>query len=481
MPRCFSFTWWSKIFRRIRDFILEKLKRDRPEHSVPVAQSVKDSKIVPAQRSESEIVPSAEWVEMKAPNDDSSAVLVRHSQEQSELIRKHFEEFQLTNATLWHGGNLGPAIADQLASASNIVASGLQAGQVFEVIGTPQLVEGLKMGTHVLMQTAEGSLGTVVSSAGGRIAGQLRFAPASMAPVLAPVLAWQVLHGIAGTSQLRKINLRLDSMQRKLETIVARSEAGVLGEILNAIHTLDDILAERENTGTFTRDMETRLVWVEKTIGSFFERNRSLVELFQSKASEVHSLGGKTGAVRATNLLQEEGRQAMHDMEILVALVAADLRIKEARVYHAMEHNPADIQRRLDNTKVKAGEYRELLENLPSVEGLESHAQECVEEMSWWERQVSARGVKKETTKLDSLEIRDVKVPFQAGERSTEGRYVFWNDETGNTKIYMLPNGGSHNQIPIDIKKILLTSCVALLSYSAKQAINSQQSGKQGF
>ena len=437
MLRRFSFSWWSKIVRWIR----EKLKADRPEHSVPATQSVKGSRLAPTQRSEAEIDQSAVWVEMTAPNGDDSAVLVRHSLDQSELIRKSFEESQRTDATPWHGGNLGPAIADQLASESSLVMSGLQAGQVFEVIGTPQLVEGLKTGTHVLMQTAEGTLGTVVSSSSGKIAGQLRFAPASMAPFLAPVLAWQVLHGIAGTSQLRRINHRLDSLQRTLETIVARSEASVLGEVLNAIHTLNDILAERANTGTFTRDMETRLALTEQAIGSILERNRSLVELFHSKASEVHNLGGKTGAVRVTNLLQEEGRRAMHDMEILVALVAADLRIKEARVYHAMEHNPADIQRRLDNTKVKAGEYRELLENLPSVEGIESHAQECVEEMSWWKRQVSARGVRKETTKLDSLDLRDVKVPVQAGESSTEGRYVFWNDEAGDTKIYMLPNG----------------------------------------
>ena len=436
----FSFSWWSKIFRRIRNFILKKLKTDRSDHPVPATQSVKGSRLAPAQRSEAEIAQSAEWVEMTAPtNGDGSAVLVRYGKDQSKRIRKHFEELQRTDATPWHGGKLGPEIAYQLASASSLVMAGLQNGQVFQVIGTPQLVEGLKMGTHVLMQTAEGTLGTVVSSSSGKIAGQLRFAPASVAPFLAPVLAWQVLHAIASTSQLRKINLRLDSMQRKLETIVARDEAGVLGEILNAIHTLDDILAERENTGTFTRDMETRLALIEKTIGSFFERNRSFVELFHSKTSEIHRLSGKTGAVQATNFLQEEGRQAMHDMEILAALVAADLRIKEARVYHAMEHNPTDIQRRLNNTKEKADEYRELLENLPSVEGLKSHAQECVEEMSWWKRQVSARGVRKETTKLDSLDLRDVKV--QAGESSTEGRYMFWNDEAGDTKIYMLPNG----------------------------------------
>ena len=440
MLRRFSFSWWSNIVR----WILEKLKADRPEHSVPATQSVKGSRLAPTQRSEAEIDQSAVWVEMTAPNGDDSAVLVRHSLDQSELIRKSFEESQRTDATPWHGGNLGPAIADQLASESSLVMSGLQAGQVFEVIGTPQLVGGLKTGTHVLMQTAEGTLGTVVSSSSGKIAGQLRFAPASMAPFLAPVLAWQVLHGIAGTSQLHKINHRLDSLQRTLETIVARSEASVLGEVLNAIHTLNDILAERANTGTFTRDMETRLALAEQAIGSIFERNRSLVDLFHSKASEVYLLSGKTGASRTTNLLQEEGSQATHDMEMLVALVMADLQIGEARMYHAMERNPADIQRRLDEAKAKVGEHRELLKNLPSVEGLESHAQKCVAEMSLWERNVSARGVRKETAKLASLELSGVAVPIQAGESSTMDRYVFWKDEAGDTKIYMLSNGDSH-------------------------------------
>ncbi len=225
---------------------------------------------------------------------------------------------------------------------------------------------------------------------------------------------------------------------------MARSEVSVLGEVLNAIHTLNDILAERANTGTFTRDMETRLALAEQAIGSILERNRSLVDLFHSKASEVYRLSGKTGASRTTNLLKEEGGQATHDMEMLVALVMADLRIGETRMYHAMERNPADIQRRLDGAKAKVDEHRELLKNLPSVEGLESHAQKCVTEMSLWERNVSARGVRKETAKLASIELSDVEVPIQADESSTMDRYVFWKDEAGDTKIYMLSNGDSH-------------------------------------
>ena len=417
-------------------------KTDRAGRMVPTLQPAMVSTPISAQKAEAETA-RPEWVEMTAPKGDGSAALVCYG-EQSEAIKKHFEKRQLADAAPWHGGNIGPVIADQLASNSGLIASGLQAGKMFQVIGTPHLVEGLKTGTYALMQTAEGTLGTVVSSSGGKVAGQLRFAQASMAPVLAPVLAWQVLHAIAGTSQLRKINRRLDGIQRKLETIGARNEAGVLGEVLNAVRTLEDICSEHTNTGTFNRDMETRLALVEQTIGSIFERNRSLVDLFGNKTSEVHRLGGKTGAVRATSLMREEGGQAVHDMEMLFGLAAAQLRVLEARMHHALEHQPADLERRFNEATKVTDNYCELLGNLPSVESLESHAQACVEEMRWFQRKVFFRGVGKEAAGLSTLGLRDPKLPVRSGENSTEGSYVFWKDEAGGTKIYMLPNGDYH-------------------------------------
>ena len=418
-------------------------KKNRPGGSVP-KKSPMVSTSVSGQRTEIGTAPSPSWMELKGANGDGSAALVCYDLEQSGLIRNRFDKLQLEESATWHGGNLGTEIVDQLAGASSLVASGLQSGQMFQVIGTPHLIEGLNSGTLALMQTAEGTLGTVVRSSGGNIAGQLRFAPASMAPVFAPVIAWQVLHAIASTSQLRRINLRLDVMQRMLEAIAERIDAVVLGEVLNAIDTLDDILAEHANTGTFTRDMEIGLRLVKQDIGKNLMRNRRLVDLFESKASEVQSLRGKIGAYRTTILLKEKGPQAVHDMQMLIGLVAADLRLEKARMLHALEHNPKDLQRRLDRVTEKTENYRELLANLPSVEHLKIHVDSCVEEMSKWQRKVSARGVLKETTGLPSLNLRDPKLPVWSTENLIGGSYVFWKDGTGETKIHMLPNGDDH-------------------------------------
>ena len=419
-------------------------EKNRPGGSVPVKKSAKISTSVTGQRTEIGTAPSPSWMELKAANGDGSSALVCYDLEQSGLIRKRFDKLQLEKSAVWHGGNLGTEIVDQLAGASSLVASGLQAGQMFQVVGTPHLIEGLKSGTLALMQTAEGTLGTVVRSSGGKIAGQLRFAPASMSKVFAPMIAWQVLHAIAGTSQLRKINLRLDAMQRKFETIAVRMNARFQGEVVHADRMLKDILEERANTGTFTRDMEIRLALVERDIGSNLECNRILVDLFGSKATEAQSLRGKNGAYRTAILLKEEGPQAVHDMQMLIGLVAIDLRREEARMLHALEHNPKDLQRRLDKVTEKTASYRELLANLPSVENLKIHLGTCVEEMSKWQRKVSARGVYKETTALRSLNLRDPKLPVESFEILLGGSYVFWKDGTGGTKIHMIPNGDNH-------------------------------------
>jgi hypothetical protein len=383
--------------------------------------------------------PPAKWIEMRTRNGDAIGVLVQYSAEESKRILTQFASLELNAQNPWHGGNLGGAIVDQLSSASTMVASGLQAGQVFQMIGTSHLIEGLRAGTHVLMQTAEGTLGTVASSSTGQIAGQLRFAPASIAPILAPMVAWQVLHAIAGTYQLQEINKRLDAMQRKLETLQGRNEASVLGEVLWAVQTLDDIRAERANTGTFTPVMDTRLAHVEKTIGSILQRNRALLELFRTKASSVHRLGGTQGAVSASALLLEEGSQAVHDMELLMGLIAADMRVEECRLYSTMEGNPKDVQRRLDRVTKKLGEYQEVMDELPSVEGLERHAKACVEEMRWWERHVFARGAVKDVSRLSNLQISDVQLPKSRDLLPATTSYIFWKEHDGATHVRMLP------------------------------------------
>jgi len=433
----------SLVEERLSDTVIRRRSRVPSERVVVDPTPVAGDPVVPAEgeRSRAEQwageTHSAEWIELQG--EGAGAALVKYDQSESAKILDYFKKLDLEGGTPGHTGSLGSIVVDQLASASSVVAAGLQASQVFQVIGTPQLVEGLKAGTYALMQTAQGTLGTVVSSTSSRIVGQLRFAQASLAPVMAPVLAWQLLHAIAGTTQLRKINKRLDVMQRKLENMQVRQEAEVIGEVRWAVRTLEDILDERANTGTFTQDMLIRLAQVEKSIGCTLGRNRALMDQFHAMAKSVRGVRGKSGAVRGTALLQEEGRQAVRDLELLVGLAAADLRVEEARLYAGMEHSQTDVQRRLKAVTEKVDDYQQMLSHLPSVEGITDHVKRCVDEMGWWQRRVFSRGVVKEVTAVARAGLRDVSVPGLHESSSGAPGYVFWRDDKGVMHVRMLP------------------------------------------
>lgn len=252
-------------------------------HDVPVPPVVRrNAASVAPTRGAHDDSAAGEWIEI-AGNCDT--VLIRHGIEPSRQLVEQLQRRERAGDVM--GGQLSTEIVDKLGAASAIVAGGLNAGNVFQIVGSPGLLSGLQSGSLTLMRTKGGLLGTVVSSSSGRIAGQARFLPASMAPVLAPVLVWQVLHGIAGTSQLRKINLRLDMMTRQLERLQTRQDARLLGEVHAAKEALDSILAERATTGRFTTNMAINLTLLENTVNAVLAGNVVLTDLLRRRADEL--------------------------------------------------------------------------------------------------------------------------------------------------------------------------------------------------
>lgn len=258
---------------------------------------------------------------------------------------------------------------------------------------------------------------------------------------MAPLLAVQVFQALAGTAQLSRINARLDMVQRALERVNIRHEATVLGQVRHALRVLDDILEERRNTGTFSADMLMRLAQVEVSIGAVVERNRILVEELRLKLQVIKRSSGKSGAMQTSTFLSEEGAQAGHDMRLLVAVMMADHRVAEARLYHALEHAPADVERRLEGARAKATEYRGIMESLPVLDDLKQHARACVEAMAWWERNLTARSVVREVDRLSSLPSGDVRQNAPDHESVSRESYMFWQGPEGQIQVKLLENG----------------------------------------
>ena len=377
--------------------------------------------------------------ELRDRHRNPQAVLLEYSPEESSHALAKIKGLDLVGDTSWQAGAISAAVVDTLASLSAPLAGALQAGRLFQVVGTPTIVQALNSGALALMTTADGMLGTVVSTSTNKIAGQARFATASLAPVLVPVIAWQVLHAIAGSAQLKQLNLRLDTLQRRVEQLHLRQDATVLGEVRHALRVLDDIEGEHMTTGVFSDAMLYRLALAEKTIGSTVERNQLLVEVFRAQADRAKRLGSKEGAATTAALLHEQGSQVRHDMELLVAVCNADLRVERALLLHAMDRAPADLPRRLARVAERVEAYREVLEHLPSLSELGDHAARCVEDMGWWRRNVFARSVAKHAGSVGRLDLRDVAVGDVRATDDHAPSYVFWKDDNARLHVRALP------------------------------------------
>lgn len=386
----------------------------------------------PVQTPANSPLPATRWIELRNNDGEPVGALVPLGKRDSQKFRAYLGLESLDTRFKLRRSRLNPLIVDQLASASSTIQAALRAGQVYQVVGPPHLVRGLKRGTYEMIRSKGGFLGTAVRKGSSKFSDQVRFLPKSPTSIVAPLVAYQILHAIAGTTELRNITERLDALERGLRNLQLRHEAETLGRIRWAISALDDLFEEHASTGEFSPEMILRLSHIEMAIGSLLERTHVLVETFRSKAQQASQQSGKQGAKATTTLLSEEGTQAHMDMQVLVGLTTADLRVQEARIRCAMEHAPGDVARRMEQAGAKVSSYRAIVTDLPSIKALVDHAQSCLRQMSWFSRNVTARGIVEEVRAVKGLDLKDLSSsgtdPFQ----DVPASYVLWLDENGN-------------------------------------------------
>jgi hypothetical protein len=302
-------------------------------------------------------------------------------------------------------GTINNTIVDHISRLlPTILPDALAKGNLFQVVGTPALLKGLNAGTHTLMQTSTGTLGTVVSTSSGQIAGQLRFAPAtSLAPLVSPLALSSVLNVVAGTMQLQRINQKLGTMVRQIERLSFRQEAGVLGGVLASLKILDNLIAEYQHAGSFSTASMDRLALAEHQIASVYERNRILIDRFAGQAQRVRESKGRHGVDQTTTLLQEEGEIAIHDMSLLTILIAAQSKIDQLLLYNDLAHQPTFAEQRLAMAHERTLEHRSVIESFPSITCLEQHARQCLGEMNWLQRNIFSRSSVEKVKQVSSF------------------------------------------------------------------------------
>jgi hypothetical protein len=337
-----------------------------------------------------------QYIQLTDDNENMSGALLMHDNDTKNKLIKYFRSSQDNNLS-GHNGHISDTIIDKLGAAGSIVASGLQAGNLMQIVGTPALMEGIKTGTYAMMSTAVGTTGTVVSSTTGQIVGQLRFQPANIAPILAPMAIWQIMNAIAGAHQLAKINARLDSLQRSIENIIFRFQANAYGRLFGAITSLNEIDKQFQTIGYFTDDMSVRLAIATQEIHIVFHEHKVLIDRFTEKSQNIiDSTEKKIGATYANTLLKEECPNFLIDANIYTNAAKAAFLSSKLWLMHDLHKVPEYVSYRNETIKNEVQQVENTLRVFSVIEELKEHSEKCLYEMDWFSRNIFNRELRNE-------------------------------------------------------------------------------------
>lgn len=250
-----------------------------------------------------------------------------------------------------------------------------------------------------LLSTGESFTGSVISKTTNQIVGQLRFAPADVAPIIAPMAVWQVINAIAGVQQLAKINLRLDTIQRTVDSIVFRMQANVYGRLCAVIASLSEIDKQYRTIGYFSDDMSFRLAIATSEIQTVFFEQGFLIKRFTEKSKSIlENTKKKEGAYSANQLLKEEEQTFLIDASIYIAATRAALLASKSWILHDLNKVPEYVTNRNISIRQEIKNLEESFKVLSIIDELKEHSLKCLDEMSWFSKNIFNRTLKKEIT-----------------------------------------------------------------------------------
>ncbi|MCP5231063.1 MAG: hypothetical protein H6948_03045 [Zoogloeaceae bacterium] len=295
-----------------------------------------------------------------------------------------------------------------------------------------------------LMALGDGVTSAVVG-AGGKIIAQAPFVSAAGAiiPVVAPLIAFQALMSISMARNFDAINERLDNIEKSIARLIQRSEATYVGELISAQSRLRNIEERLLESGFFTNHMQMRLSLIEHSINPIFERYHYLLD------------GEKIRKDMSSDDL------AYRNFDALMAINTSilDLKLDVLRLKLTYQENPAFIEKSTNNLLGKVERYRSLWqgvnESIKEVEYLHEEVSGALEDLNWWQRNVSNRGRNAELSSqkknlrilqrdrdasADSIEdagnIADRIEGAISGDRNDKLSIVYWKDEHGEHCYY---------------------------------------------
>lgn len=300
-------------------------------------------------------------------NEPNGALLCLDGNIKDCFINRFKENFNHSGAHITSGGKISvdPIKALIATSGGALGASYFASGSLFIATANPA----------TLMAAANGGVYSAVMGTGG-IVGQAAFMPVAGAlmPVLAPLIAFQLISTIMTLSQFKDVQKRFDYIEKNINRFLQRQEAVFIAEIQSSAKRISQIEEEFSICHCFTPDMMIRLAQLEDKINPIFERYNFLYQ-----AQEIQS--------QATI---EDLKFKQNDAYFAIISSILDLRLDALRIKLKLQDNPAFIPRSVEQLTKKTDYYKCLwsgiAKNHTLIKEVASDLKEAVDEMSWWNK-----------------------------------------------------------------------------------------------
>lgn len=300
------------------------------------------------------------------------ALLAFDGKMRDNIIEKFNQHFLIEGDHIKNGGVSSPKTMLSLlgSGAGALGLAGATSGQLFMATANPA----------TLMSIGNGVGSAVMGTGVSGIVAQAPFLPVAGAlmPVAAPLIAFQAISTIAIMKQFETVNQRLDKIQDTVNTILQRTEATLIGEVISASNRIAEIEQQFSICNQFTSDMIIRLSLLEDKINPIFERYNYLF-----KNQKIDS-----------NMSPEDLHLKQTDAFMSIITSILDIRIDLLKMKINIQNNPGYMEFAAKNFVDKIDFYHDLWtgiqKNSSEIKEISTELKEAVSEMNWWQKNMPA-------------------------------------------------------------------------------------------
>lgn len=189
-------------------------------------------------------------------NPQTMQMLEIKEEGREELLQKLSQNYLSTGKYAKNQVSISPTIMSSLIAVSGLGLTAISSSLSPKLYITNARPESL-------MKFKDGVGSAIMQD--GRIIGHASFSQVgSFLPIVAPMMAMQVMSTIAIMKQFKVVNQKLETIQREMDQILLRQEVTSIADLLSAINVVDELYDQHSTLGHFSQDMLIRLALVER-------------------------------------------------------------------------------------------------------------------------------------------------------------------------------------------------------------------------